>query len=103
MLNSIRYFNQCAELTRGTACGCRSGLYWTRSTTFGCAGLSSLKSVGITTASAIHKLDTLLVGAVLRDGGWQIGVGDTHIRADERVIVVCRSLELKTIRKLFSA
>lgn len=45
--------------------------------------------------------DKLLIGAVFRDGKWQIAVGDTHIQADEPVIVICNSRHLKDVRKLF--
>ena len=43
----------------------------------------------------------VLVGAVLRDGTWQIAVGETHIRGGETVLVVCQSMQLKEVRKLF--
>ncbi len=59
------------------------------------------------TKKPLAKLDPfyrgkILVGAVLRDGVWQVAVGDTHIKPEERVIVVCLSLQLKEVRKLFS-
>ena len=44
----------------------------------------------------------ILVGAFYRDGAWQIAVGQTHIRANERVIVICLSMQLNAIRHLFS-
>lgn len=44
----------------------------------------------------------ILVGAFYRDGVWQIAVGKTHIRANERVIVICLSMQLNAIRHLFS-
>lgn len=43
----------------------------------------------------------IIIGVIFRDGEWQVAVGDTHIRADERVIVVCTSLHLKDVQKLF--
>jgi trk/ktr system potassium uptake protein len=43
----------------------------------------------------------ILIGGVYRDEQWKIAVGDTRILADERVIVVCKSLHLKDVRKLF--
>jgi len=43
----------------------------------------------------------ILIGAVFRDGEWQIAVGDTHIRNDERVIVFCTSPHLRDVQKLF--
>lgn len=59
------------------------------------------------TRKPLSKLDpvyqgTILVGAVHRDGVWRIAVGDTHIKDNERVIVVCLSMQLKALRKLFS-
>jgi trk system potassium uptake protein TrkA len=43
-----------------------------------------------------------LIGALHRKGAWQIAVGDTQIGDNERVIVVCLSMQLKEIRNLFS-
>jgi len=43
----------------------------------------------------------ILIGAVFRDGEWQIAVGDTHIQNDEPVIVFCTSPHLKDVQKLF--
>lgn len=45
--------------------------------------------------------DKLIIGSVLREGGWNIAVGDTQIQENERVIVICPSLYLKDVRKLF--
>ncbi len=58
------------------------------------------------TQKPLSKLDTffqdkLIIGAVFRDEGWQIAVGDTHIQAGESVIVICLSKHLKDVRKLF--
>jgi trk system potassium uptake protein TrkA len=58
------------------------------------------------TRRPLSKLDPsfagkILIGGVFRDGNWKIAVGDTHIREGERVIVVCASLQLKEVRKLF--
>ena len=58
------------------------------------------------TRKPLSKLDPsfrgkILIGSVLRNGKWEIAVGDTHIHADERVIVVCTSLQLKDVQKLF--
>jgi len=44
----------------------------------------------------------ILVGAVLTGDGWQVAVGDTHIRGNDRVIVVCHSMQLNKVRKLFA-
>jgi trk/ktr system potassium uptake protein len=54
----------------------------------------------------LSKLDPsfhgkILIGGVYREEQWQIAVGDTQILADERVIVVCKSLHLKDVHKLF--
>ena len=58
------------------------------------------------TRRPLSKLDPsfygkILVGGIFRDGKWQTAVGDTHVRANERVIVVCMSLNLKDVQKLF--
>jgi trk system potassium uptake protein TrkA len=45
--------------------------------------------------------DKLIIGSVLREEGWNIAVGDTHIKENQRVIVICPSLYLKDVRKLF--
>lgn len=59
------------------------------------------------TKKPLAKLDPsyqgkLLIGGVYRDGAWQVAVGGTHIAANERVIGVCLSMQLKELRKLFS-
>lgn len=59
------------------------------------------------TRKPLHKLQSLLdhgailIGGFFRDNQWQIAVGNTQIRNGERVIVVCASLNLKKIRKIF--
>ena len=58
------------------------------------------------TKRPLSKLDPkyhgkILIGAVHRNGVWNIGVGDTHIRPDERVLVVCGSLQLRDVQHLF--
>ncbi len=58
------------------------------------------------TKKPLAKLDAvylgkILIGAVFRHGEWRIAVGDTHIQANERVIVICLSMHLKDVRKLF--
>jgi trk system potassium uptake protein TrkA len=45
----------------------------------------------------------IIIGAIFREGEWQIAVGDTHILANEQVIVVCTSLHLKDVQMLFLA
>ena len=47
--------------------------------------------------------DKLIIGAIYRDSKWIIAVGDSHIQANESVIVICPSKALKDIRKLFIA
>ncbi len=56
----------------------------------------------------LSKLDPfyhgkMIIGAIFRDGKWRIAVGDTHIHDNERAIVVCKSLFLKDVQKLFFA
>ncbi len=46
-------------------------------------------------------LEKILIGSVFRHGEWRVAVGSTHIQANERVIVICLSLHLKDVRKLF--
>ncbi|MBF0287960.1 MAG: Trk system potassium transporter TrkA [SAR324 cluster bacterium] len=59
------------------------------------------------TRKPLHKLrslldnDGIIIGAVLRDNEWHIAAGDTQVRNGERVIVVCTSLNLKQIGKIF--
>jgi trk system potassium uptake protein TrkA len=58
------------------------------------------------TKKPLSKLDSffhdkLIIGAVFRDNKWQIAVGDTHIQANDPVIVICNSHFLKDVRKLF--
>lgn len=43
----------------------------------------------------------ILIGSVYRDEQWEIAVGDTRILPGERVIVICKSLHLKDVHKLF--
>jgi trk system potassium uptake protein TrkA len=58
------------------------------------------------TRKPLSKLDSsyygkIIIGGIFRDNEWQIAVGDTHILANERVIVVCLSLHLKDVQNLF--
>ena len=60
------------------------------------------------TRKPLSKLDPafygkIMIGGIYRDGEWQIAVGDTHIRSNERVIVVCVSQHLRDVQKLFLA
>lgn len=45
----------------------------------------------------------IIIGGIFRDGVWQIAIGDTHILANERVIVVCMSRHLRDVQRLFLA
>lgn len=45
----------------------------------------------------------IMIGGIHRDGVWQVAVGDTHIRANERAIVTCMSQHLKDVQDLFLA
>lgn len=45
--------------------------------------------------------DAILIGSVYRQGEWRIAVGNTHIQANERAIVICLSAHLRDVRKLF--
>ena len=60
------------------------------------------------TRKPLSKLDPIyhgriIIGGIFRDGNWQIAVGDTHIIDNERVIVVCTSMHLKDVQRLFLA
>lgn len=60
------------------------------------------------TRKPLSKLDPsyygkIMIGGMYRDGGWQIAVGDTQIRSNEQVIVVCASPQLRDVQKLFLA
>ena len=43
----------------------------------------------------------ILIGAVYRNGDWEIAMGGTHIKGGERVIAVCASTQLKNVQELF--
>lgn len=55
------------------------------------------------TLAKINLLSTgnILIGSVFRQGEWRIAMGNTQIKANERVIVICLSTNLKDVRKLF--
>ena len=58
------------------------------------------------TRKPLSKMDRIyygkiMIGAIHRNGAWQVAVGDTHIRPDERVIVVCLSQHLKDVQNIF--
>ena len=60
------------------------------------------------TKKPLSKLDPIhrgkiIIGGIYRNGDWEIAVGNTHILANERVIVVCKSLHLKDVQQLFLA
>lgn len=45
--------------------------------------------------------DKIIIGGYLRDGKWQIAVGDTQIQAQERVITICGSAHISELQDLF--
>ncbi len=58
------------------------------------------------TRKPLAKLDRklagqIIVGSVFRDGKWKTAVGETHISAGDRAIVICDSMHLKEVRELF--
>ncbi len=57
------------------------------------------------TRKPLYKLDALkgkiIIGGVYRENEWQIAVGGTQVRPDERVIAVCGSLHLKELQRMF--
>lgn len=60
------------------------------------------------TMKPLSKLDSyynnkIMIGSIYRNDNWQVAVGDTHIKDNERVIVVCMSQHLKDVQKLFLA
>ncbi|MBU4130369.1 MAG: Trk system potassium transporter TrkA [Proteobacteria bacterium] len=50
-----------------------------------------------------YYTNKIMIGGIHKDGDWQVAVGNTHIQADERVIVICMSQHLKDVQKLFLA
>ena len=44
----------------------------------------------------------IIIGGVRHDGEWRIGLGDTQIRPDDRVLAVCHPRSLKDLSRLFS-
>jgi trk system potassium uptake protein TrkA len=46
---------------------------------------------------------SIMIGGIFREGAWQVAVGDTQVRNNERVIVVCMSQSLRDVQKLFLA
>ena len=60
------------------------------------------------TRKPLSKMDPIyygkiMIGAIYRNGAWQVAVGNTHIQSDERVIVVCLSQHLKDVQNIFLA
>lgn len=54
----------------------------------------------------LKKLDAfyygkILIGAIRREGKWQIAMGDTHLRGGDKAIAVSGSMMLKDLQKLF--
>lgn len=50
-----------------------------------------------------YYTNKIMIGGIQKNGVWQVAVGDTHIRDNERAIVVCMSQHLKDVQKLFLA
>ncbi len=44
--------------------------------------------------------EKIIIGAVRRDGDWEIAVGDTHIQAGDKVIGICKSRHLRDLQAL---
>jgi len=60
------------------------------------------------TRKPLSKMDPayygkIMIGAIHRNGAWQVAVGDTHIQSNERVIVICLSQHLKDVQNIFLA
>jgi trk system potassium uptake protein TrkA len=44
--------------------------------------------------------EKIIIGAVYRDGTWEIAVGDTHIRPGDKIIGICKSRHLRDLQSL---
>ena len=57
------------------------------------------------TQAPLKKQDGLrghiMVGAVYRDGQWNVATGETQLMAGERVVCVCTSEHLSELQRLF--
>jgi len=52
----------------------------------------------------VHTLrDEIIVCGVLKDAGWKIAVGTTHIRAGDKVVCICASDSLPLLQRQFRA
>lgn len=64
-------------------------------------------STSLITRKPLRKLSShfqnnkILIGGTTRNGEWCVGVGDTHVKPGDKVIVVCTSQALNEVRKLF--
>jgi trk system potassium uptake protein TrkA len=47
--------------------------------------------------------DRIIIGAICRQGEWQIAVGDTHVRAGDTVIGLCTASHLRDLQQLILA
>ena len=50
---------------------------------------------------SVLKENQIIIGGILQHGEWNVATGDSHIRSEDRVIVVCVSLSLREVQKLF--
>ena len=51
-------------------------------------------------ASYFKKHD-IIIGGVLQTGDWEVAVGTTEVQPNARVVVVCSSIKLRNVQKLF--
>jgi len=66
----------------------------------------NVKKGALICKTPLKKLDSnfygkILIGAIHRNGNWEIAVGDTHLREGDRAIAVCGSMMLKNLQELF--
>jgi len=44
--------------------------------------------------------EKIIIGAVYRNGAWEIAVGDTHVQSGDKVIGICKSLHVRDLQAL---
>ncbi len=50
----------------------------------------------------IHTMrDKIIICGVMRDTGWKVAVGSTHIRAGDKTVAICESTSLPALQRLF--
>jgi len=56
------------------------------------------------TRKALHEVGgmqgKIIIGAVSRNGDWEIATGDTHVQAGDKIIGICKSLNLRDLQAL---